>query len=173
MLFMINWEVNPTTRWRRSGHSQECRRPTMRRLNRPTGSRIKPLARCRQRTWRCHRRRVGEAVHGFLMMWTGGLSTLDITLVLDDAAARVVISQYAQAEADMATFFVMFSTDPDVDPSKCVVGLACVAQAVADGHQVQAFLHRMQFACCTPTTSTQRRSRSACLMDPPEPWSNS
>ena len=39
----------------------------------------------------------------------------------------------------MATFFVMFSTDPDVDPRKCVVGLACAAQAVADGHQVQAF----------------------------------
>ncbi|MGB0500786.1 MAG: hypothetical protein ACPGNP_06330, partial [Acidimicrobiales bacterium] len=33
----------------------------------------------------------------------------------------------------------MFSTDPDVDPRKCVVGLACAAQAVADGHQVQAF----------------------------------
>ena len=33
----------------------------------------------------------------------------------------------------------MFSTDPDVDPRKCVVGLACAAQAVADGHDVQAF----------------------------------
>ena len=44
-----------------------------------------------------------------------------------------------RGEADMATFFVMFSTDPDVDPRKCVVGLACAAQAVADGHQVQAF----------------------------------
>ena len=38
----------------------------------------------------------------------------------------------------MTTFFVMFSTDPDVDPRKCVVGLACAAQAVADGHDVQA-----------------------------------
>ena len=33
----------------------------------------------------------------------------------------------------------MFSTDPDVDPRKCVVGLACAAQAVADGHDVLAF----------------------------------
>lgn len=39
----------------------------------------------------------------------------------------------------MAKFFVMFSTDPDVDPRKCVVGLACAAQAVSDGHQVQTF----------------------------------
>ena len=39
----------------------------------------------------------------------------------------------------MTNFFVMFSTDPDVDPRKCVVGLACAAQAVADGHDVQAF----------------------------------
>jgi predicted peroxiredoxin len=36
-------------------------------------------------------------------------------------------------------FFIMFSTDPDVDPRKCVVGLACAAQAVSDGHQVQTF----------------------------------
>jgi hypothetical protein len=33
-----------------------------------------------------------EAVHGFLMMWTGGISTLEVTPVLDDAAARAVIS---------------------------------------------------------------------------------
>ena len=39
----------------------------------------------------------------------------------------------------MAKFFVMFSTDPDVDPRKVVVGLACATQAVSDGHQVQTF----------------------------------
>ena len=39
----------------------------------------------------------------------------------------------------MAKFFVMFSTDPDVDPRKVVVGLACAIQAVSDGHQVQTF----------------------------------
>ena len=46
---------------------------------------------------------------------------------------------YQKAEAEVAKFFVMFSTDPDVDPRKCVVGLACAAQAVSDGHQVQTF----------------------------------
>ena len=39
----------------------------------------------------------------------------------------------------MAKFFVMFSTDLDVDPRKFVVGLACAAQAVSDGHEVQTF----------------------------------
>jgi len=39
----------------------------------------------------------------------------------------------------MSKFFVMFSTDPDVDPRKCVVGLACAAHAVSDGHEVQTF----------------------------------
>ena len=34
---------------------------------------------------------------------------------------------------------MMFSTDPDVDPRKCIVGLACTAQAIADGHEVVAF----------------------------------
>ncbi len=35
--------------------------------------------------------------------------------------------------------FMMFSTDPDVDPRKCIVGLACTAQAIADGHEVVVF----------------------------------
>ena len=33
-----------------------------------------------------------EAIHGFLTMWTGGLSTLNVTPVLDGAGARSVIS---------------------------------------------------------------------------------
>ena len=37
------------------------------------------------------------------------------------------------------SYFMMFSTDPDVDPRKCIVGLACTAQAIADGHKVVAF----------------------------------
>ena len=36
-------------------------------------------------------------------------------------------------------FFVMISTDPDVDPTKCGVGLACAAHAVAAGHEVNVF----------------------------------
>ena len=37
------------------------------------------------------------------------------------------------------SYFMMFSTDPDVDPRKCIVGLACTAQAIADGHKVMVF----------------------------------
>ena len=37
------------------------------------------------------------------------------------------------------SYFMMFSTDPDVDPRKCIVGLACTAQAIADGHEVVVF----------------------------------
>ena len=33
----------------------------------------------------------------------------------------------------------MISTDPEIDPRKCVVGIACAAQAVQDGHLVNVF----------------------------------
>lgn len=35
--------------------------------------------------------------------------------------------------------FVKIVTDPDVDLSKCIVGLACAAQAIDDGHDVSVF----------------------------------
>ena len=35
--------------------------------------------------------------------------------------------------------FVKFVSDPEIDPSKSVVGLACAAQAVSDGHDVDVF----------------------------------
>ena len=37
------------------------------------------------------------------------------------------------------SYFVMISTDPEIDPRKCVVGIACAAQAVKDGHLVNVF----------------------------------
>ena len=37
------------------------------------------------------------------------------------------------------TCFVMFSTDPEVDPRKCAVGIACATQLVADGNVVDVF----------------------------------
>lgn len=37
------------------------------------------------------------------------------------------------------TYFVMFSTDPEVDPRKCAVGIACASQIAGDGHTVDAF----------------------------------
>ncbi len=33
----------------------------------------------------------------------------------------------------------MISTDPDVDPRKCAVGLACAGEAVTSGHDVNVF----------------------------------
>ena len=36
-------------------------------------------------------------------------------------------------------FFVKIVTDPDVDLRKCVVGLACAAQAISDGYDVDMF----------------------------------
>ena len=39
----------------------------------------------------------------------------------------------------MTTYFFMISTDPEVDPRKCAVGLACAGEAVTSGHDVQVF----------------------------------
>ena len=36
-------------------------------------------------------------------------------------------------------FFFKIVADPDVDPRKCVVGMACAAQALEDGHEVDIF----------------------------------
>ena len=36
-------------------------------------------------------------------------------------------------------YFVMISTDPELDPRKCVVGIACAAQAAKEGHEVHTF----------------------------------
>lgn len=39
----------------------------------------------------------------------------------------------------MTTYFFMISTDPDVDPRKCAVAIACAAEAVTSGHNVEVF----------------------------------
>jgi len=36
-------------------------------------------------------------------------------------------------------FFIKIVTDPDVDLRKCIVGIACAAQAINDGHDVDVF----------------------------------
>ncbi|SVE41672.1 uncharacterized protein METZ01_LOCUS494526, partial [marine metagenome] len=33
----------------------------------------------------------------------------------------------------------MISTDPDIDPMKSLVALACATQATSDGHEVNVF----------------------------------
>ena len=35
--------------------------------------------------------------------------------------------------------FIKFVSDPKVDPFKAIVGLACAARAVEDGHEVSVF----------------------------------
>lgn len=35
--------------------------------------------------------------------------------------------------------FFKIATDPEVDPSKCIVALSCVNQAIKDGHEVNVF----------------------------------
>ena len=36
-------------------------------------------------------------------------------------------------------FFIKIVTDPDIDQRKCVVGIACAAQAIKEGHDVDVF----------------------------------
>jgi predicted peroxiredoxin len=36
-------------------------------------------------------------------------------------------------------YFVKIVTDPEIDPRKCVVGMACAAQALDDGNEVNIF----------------------------------
>ena len=36
-------------------------------------------------------------------------------------------------------YFIQLVASPDIDPRKCAVGLACAAQAINDGHQVDVF----------------------------------
>ena len=36
-------------------------------------------------------------------------------------------------------FFIKIVTNPEVDLSKCIVGIACAAQAINDGHDVDVF----------------------------------
>ena len=39
----------------------------------------------------------------------------------------------------MTKYFFMISTDPDVDPRKCAVAIACAAEAVTSGNEVEVF----------------------------------
>ena len=36
-------------------------------------------------------------------------------------------------------YFIQIVASPEIDPRKCAVGLACAAQAINDGHQVDVF----------------------------------
>ena len=48
-----------------------------------------------------------------------------------------IIEGFAQCMS--CRVFVKFVSDPEIDPTKAIVGLACAAQAVSDGHDVDVF----------------------------------
>jgi hypothetical protein len=49
------------------------------------------------------------------------------------------------------TIFVKFVSDPGIDLMKSIVGLACAAQAVEDGHDVRVFFAASGVRCLDPT----------------------
>lgn len=53
--------------------------------------------------------------------------------------AAMVQSPPSQRMGMTCRVFVKFVSDPETDPMKAVVGLACAAQAVTDGHDVDVF----------------------------------
>lgn len=53
--------------------------------------------------------------------------------------AAMVQSPPLQQTGMTCRVFVKFVSDPETDPMKAVVGLACAAQAVTDGHDVDVF----------------------------------
>ena len=53
--------------------------------------------------------------------------------------AAMVQSPPSQPPCMSCRVFVKFVSDPETDPMKSVVGLACAAQAVTDGHDVDVF----------------------------------
>ena len=53
--------------------------------------------------------------------------------------AAMVQSPPSQRTGMTCRVFVKFVSDPETDPMKAVVGLACAAQAVTDGHDVDVF----------------------------------
>jgi len=52
-------------------------------------------------------------------------------------------------------FFFKIVTDPNVDPRKCAVGMACAAQAVRDGHNVEIFFASQAVVGVTPDDPDQ------------------
>lgn len=90
MLFMINWEVNHDQKWDTFGAFAGMSEADDAAIEQAHG--FTQIGRWHDvsngRGVAIVEADTAEAVHGFLMMWTGGLSKLEITPVLDDAAAR-------------------------------------------------------------------------------------
>ena len=71
--------------------------------------------------------------------WNSGRITVKITSIETSRNATMTqISQYLSGYMSKK-FFIKIVTDPDVDLRKCIVGVACAAQAINDGYDVDVF----------------------------------
>ena len=72
-------------------------------------------------------------------LWNNGRITVKITSIETSRNATMTQISHYLGSAMSKKFFIKIVTDPDVDLRKSVVGLACAAQAITDGHDVDVF----------------------------------
>ena len=71
------------------------------------------------------------------MNGTGVITILELGFVTEDFTIAQVLPSIGCCMSKK--FFIKIVTDPDVDLRKCVVGVACAAQAIKDGYDVDIF----------------------------------
>ena len=71
--------------------------------------------------------------------WNNGNFTVKITSIETGRNATMTQISHYLGSVMSKKFFIKIVTDPDVDLRKCVVGVACAAQAITDGHDVDVF----------------------------------
>ena len=71
--------------------------------------------------------------------WNNGNFTVKITSIETGRNATMTQIEQRRGCGMSKKFFIKIVTDPDVDLRKCVVGVACAAQAITDGHDVDVF----------------------------------
>ena len=71
--------------------------------------------------------------------WNNGNFTVKITSIETGRNATMTQISHYLGSVMSKKFFIKIVTDPDVDLRKCVVGVACAAQAINDGHDVDVF----------------------------------
>ncbi|MBI87911.1 MAG: hypothetical protein CMB67_02630 [Euryarchaeota archaeon] len=62
-------------------------------------------------------------------------------------------------------YFFKIATDPDVDSVKCIVGVACAAQAVEDGHDVDVFFAAAGVRFLDPETFNSMSEKSNGMIE--------
>ena len=71
------------------------------------------------------------------MNGTGVIKTVENGFVIEGFTIAQVLQSIAWSMSKK--FFIKIVTDPDVDLRKCIVGVACAAQAINDGYDVDVF----------------------------------